>query len=390
MAAPRLSTRDLTGPLLIFVGAFLLAAALTLPTLFVDKLRTIPLSTDVTTTATTGASPSGDPARILDRCSLATPSARIVDADITRQQRFVAVRPADARRVTLQAGTSMRVERLHIDGRTVDADAPRPGSAVPPAPGAEACTDPVLSAVRDRITLNRRTALPDLAGGGSSEVQYDSGSAPVRLPDRRGYTYLLPFGVSAVEHTFFDITTRRSVPLRPSGETTVSGHDALRFVAEVPDTDLHSLGNGVGLAGASPTSITRPAGWFGVPGIDPARELTANLHHQARWEIAVDAASGTLVDQRVTITEEYRLVGAGLPDHRITNVAATFGFDHKSQRRQVTHATALTSPITIWGRVVPILAAILGFAAVGAGLAFLMPERFRRLRAAWSDRRRSS
>ncbi|GAA3704325.1 DUF3068 domain-containing protein [Gordonia hankookensis] len=373
----RLSTKDLVGPVLIFVGGFLLAAAIALPTLFVDNLRTIPLSTDVTTVA-----PAASPARVLDRCSLASPTARVVDADLTRQQRFVAVRPADADRVTLQAGTSVRAEHLRIDGREVDPEAPRAGSDARPAAGASACTDPIMGAVRDRITLDRVTALPDLTAAagqqGSSEIQYDSNSAPVRVPDRDGYTYLMPFGVSTADHTFFDVTTRRTVPLRYTGDTTVAGRDVARFVAVVPDTDLHQIDNGDAQS-TPPTIITRPAGWFGVPGVDPARSVSATLHHSGRWELAVDTTTGTIVDAHIAVDETYRFIDTTLPDRRLTSMSATFAYDDRTQRRLTEHATALAAPITVWGRVVPLIAAVVGVATIVAGLAVINP--------AWRPRR---
>ncbi len=354
----RFSTGDLVGPLLIFVGGFLLAAALALPTLYVDTLRTIPLSTDVTTVA-----PAKGTARILDPCSLDAPTARVVDAELTRQQRYVAVRPADADRVTLQAGTSIRAEH----------------DATP-------CTDPTITAVRDRVTLNRATAEPDLISGagdqpGSSEIQYDSNTAPVRVPDRHGFTYLLPFDVTESDHVYFDITTRRAVPLRYSGETTVHGRDAARFVADIPDTDLHQIGSG-SPDGTPPTMITRPAAWFGVPGVDPSREVTATLHHSGHVELAVDIATGTILDEQITVEQTYRFTDLTLPDHRLTNLQATFAFDDQTRRRQSERATALATPVTVWGRVIPILAAIAGVGAIAGGLIVINP--------AWRPRRRAT
>ena len=52
----RWSTADLAGPTLIFVGAFLLAVTIALPTLLVGGFRTIPLSTDFTTVAASSGS----------------------------------------------------------------------------------------------------------------------------------------------------------------------------------------------------------------------------------------------------------------------------------------------------------------------------------------------
>ncbi|WCB38038.1 DUF3068 domain-containing protein [Gordonia polyisoprenivorans] len=381
----RWSTRDLLGPTIIFLGGFLLAAALALPTLLVGQLELIPLSTDVTTVATsvpTGdEGESGSPAptaTILDRCSLNTPMARTLPATLVRQQRVVAVRPADKRVITLQAGTSVQGDRIWLDGRIADADAGRPGSEVPPASGESACTDPTLSAFKDRVTLSRRSATPDLGANstgaqGNSEIQYDSNAVPVAAPDRTGYTYVLPFGVSVAEHTFFDPTTRRSVPLTPQGDAQVDGRSAQRFVAEVPDTDLDATRSGVP-DGVPPTRITRPASWFGVGG-DPARQLTATLHQSSRWELSVDTSTGTILDERVTIDQAYRLPDPAFADFRLTNLQATFAYDDATRNRLSDLAGSLSTPLVIWGRVVPIVAAVLGVVAVVGGLVLTIGSR---------------
>ncbi|MGC5247183.1 DUF3068 domain-containing protein [Gordonia sp. DT219] len=398
----RWSTRDLLGPTMIFVGGFLLAAALALPTLLVPQLKLIPLSTDVTTvatsvpaTATPAGSAPGASATILDRCSLNTPTARTVGAALVRQQRVVAVRPADKRVITLQAGTSVQAERIRLDGRTADTDAPRPGSQTAPAPGKTPCTDPTLSASKDRVTLDRRSALPDLGANpsgvrGNSEIQYDSNAVPVPAPDRTGYTYVLPFGVSGDDHTFFDPTTRKSVPLVHRGETQVDGRSAEQFVADVADTDLDATRSGVA-DGVPPTRITRPASWFGVGG-DPARELTATLHQSSRWELAVDTTTGTILDERVTVEEAYRIADPTLTDpalahYSLVNLRATFAYDDATRDRLSDLAGSLATPIVVWGRVVPIVAGILGVAAVAGGLVMTVPG-WREAMRAWTGQRR--
>ncbi|MDL9935144.1 DUF3068 domain-containing protein [Gordonia sp. ABSL1-1] len=383
----RWSTTDLLGPTALFVGAFLLAVTVALPTLLADGLRKVPLSTDFTTVAVLT-----EPATVLDRCSLNTPSARTVEADLVRQQRVVAVQPSDRDRVTLQAGTSIQADALIIDGKRVDVDAPRPGAPArtpddpnrpetAPTPESD-CTDSTITAVKDRITLDRTTAEPDLGDGGSSEIQYESRSAPVAVPDRRGFTYLFPFDLSTGDHTFFDTTTRRSVALRYTGDTQVEGHDVARFVAEITDTDL------AGLAGAStparPTTITRPASWFGVGG-SPARPLTATLHHRSRWELAVDTRSGMIVDQDIVVDESYRLpagTAAVADDFALPYLRARFTFDDRTREEMTQRAADLARPALIWGRLVPIGTGIVGAVLVVVGLWFLdtarIPSRIRR------------
>ena len=381
------STADLVGPTLIFVGAFLIAVTIALPTLFVDRLRTIPLSTDQTTVSTSGVSTSGDStsgdprAQILDRCSLNTPRARTLDATLVRQQRVVAVRPADSRRVTLQAGTSVQADRIRLDGRDTDSDAARPGSEVAPAQGADACTSPTVSAVKDRVTLNRHTALPDLGAvgdtRGNSEIQYDSNSAPVAAPDRRGYTYVLPFDPPTSGAQYFDVTTRRTVPLIDEGSSQVGGRTAIRYRAEIPDTDLDAIGSGTP-AGTPATRITRPASWFGISDGDPARQVTATLHHRARWDISVDAKTGVIVDERLDVEQTYRVGGA---DTSVTNLRATFDFDAPTRRAMADEAASRDQPVVIWGRVVPLVAGIVGALALVAGAVLTFPGRSRR----WVD-----
>lgn len=395
---PRWSTRDLVGPTLIFVGAFLLAAALALPTLLVSRLEVIGLSTDRTTVAVSvpadaGGVPPGPntspapTATILDRCSLNAPTARTLDATLVRQQRVVAVAPSDSRVVTLQAGTSVQADRIWLDGHIADADAARPGSEHAPAPGEPACTDPTLSAIRDRVTLDRRTVLPDLGANhagvrGNSEIQYDSASPPVQAPDRTGHTYILPFGVTATERTYFDPTTRRSVPLIPQGDTEIGGRDAIRFVADIPDTDLDAIGAGV-VDGVPPTRITRPASWFGVGG-DPARELTATLHQTAHITLAVDTATGIILDEQSHVEQTYRVTEPGSAAG-VLNLRATFVYDRATRAALADAAGALGTPVVIWGRVVPIVAGVAGAAALVGGLVLTVgPDRM-----PWTRRRRS-
>ncbi|MGP3706763.1 DUF3068 domain-containing protein [Gordonia paraffinivorans] len=368
----RWSAADLAGPTLIFVGSFLIAVTIALPTLLVGNFREIPLSTDFTTVAT------AEDATVLDRCSLATPRARTAGADLVRQQRVVAVQPSDSHRVTLQAGTSVQAETLKIDDREVDPEDPRPGSE---DESAQPCNEATIDAIKERVTLDRETAEPQLSSRGASEIQYDSDQAPVLVPDRRGFTYLLPFDTSLSDHEFFDPVTRTTVPLAYDGETEVEGKTVARFRAEVPETDLarEALGRPVG----TDVVITRPASWFGIDG--PARELTATLRHKGSWDLAVDATTGTIVDATIVVDEFYAFPDGttGVPaDYRLPHLQATFVYDEQTQSEMTRLASDLATPITVWGRVVPIVTGVLGVLALIAGAVLInpawLPERWRR------------
>ncbi len=335
---PRLSGRELVGPTMIFVGTFLVSAAIALPALFVGKLQVLPLDTDDTVVARSTA-----PAQVLDQCSLDTRAARVVTTPVTRQQRVVAVRPAGRSQVTLQAGTSLRADDKLDD-----------------------CSDGTISAIRDRVTLDRETAT--FRRSGSSEIQYDDKQAPSQVPDREGVTYAFPFDVPRRDARFFDPVTRTTVPLRYDGDAQVEGEEALRFVAEIPDTDLYDRHGGADTAGR-PTVIVRPASWFGLPGNSPT---TLHLHHRSTWEISVDPATGTILDERITIDERYRLAGQPHEAFSLINLATTLTYTKSTRDDAAARAGSLERPVTVWGRWVPIGAGVVGVLLIGAGIHWLL------------------
>ncbi|WP_083837216.1 DUF3068 domain-containing protein [Gordonia effusa] len=345
-AASHFSTRDLIGPTLIFLAAFLLAVTVAAPTFLVDKFRKVSLDTDVTVVAT-----SAPGTKFLDACALDAPVALVRTGDLLTGQRVVAVRPADADRVTLQAGTSVRVAG---------------GKA------AEDCDNPTVTAFKDRVTLDRRSAAP--IANPVSAVQYDSNRAPVPLPQRAGVTYLFPRD-PASGLSFYDVATRRSVPLRAAGDANVNGLDAVRFTADIPDTDL-STQYGVDNRPEPGTLITRPARWFGsIDGVAPSTPLTAALHRSGQWSLSVDPKTGIIIDADFTIAQEYRIVNPGtnaaLSGLRLPSLVASFSYDDTSQKELTDTARAQSRPQIIWGRIVPLIAGMLGVIALVAGVVLL-------------------
>lgn len=363
---PRLSGRDLIGPALIFLGAFLLAVTVALPTLVAGKLREIPLSIDLTS-----VSDSTDPAstRIFDRCSLGTDRAAVVEARLQQQRRLVAVQPSDSEVITLQAGTALGADHLVIDGEEVDPEDPRPGSDAPEGSPAADCAAATLAAAVDRTTINRSTALP----AGAAEIQYDQAQAPVTATDRAGYTYLLPYGFDAGDDgsevgSYFDITTRTTVPLVVTGREEVAGREAVLLTAEIGETDLANLPGGA----APRATITAPASWFGeFPGVDPDTVLTADLHHRATHRLAVDD-TGVILDEQVTVAQDFRFRigtpgGAATDAYRLTALAAEFAYDEQSRTDAADFAADRADRVRLWGVILPIVAGLLGVLALLAG-----------------------
>lgn len=335
---PRLSTRDLLGPTAVFFGALLIAVAVAIGPLLGDQLRHVPLDVDQTRVAD-----GSDDTRVLDRCSLTGPNARVVGGTVQQQRRILAVRPADDDVVTLQAGTALGVDRFLVDGRSVRPD--------------ETCNEPTIAATLDRVTLDRRTAAPT----GESEVQYDDERAAVPIPDRRGYTYLLPFGFDPDGARYFDVVTRHSLPMTAVGTATMGGREVTHFVVEVPETDLAAVQQ-------DPRAvIEKPASWFGeFPGVRPSEELVATLHHRAKRDLFVDQKTGVIVDERAEIDEAYRFApevrarNPQLADFSLTNVQTTLSWDQQSVREAAAHASGRAWPVVVTTRVVPIAAGVLG------------------------------
>ncbi len=344
---PRLSTRELIGPTAIFFAALLLAAAVSVGPLIGTTLKKVPLTVDQTWVLD-----GADGTRVLDRCALSGPRALVVEASVQQQRRILAVRPADSEVVTLQAGTALGIDQLVVDGETVDAE--------------DRCEAPTtLTATIDRVTLNRTSAAPT----GGSEIQYDDQSAAVLVPDRRGFTYLLPFGFAPESNDYFDPVTRRSVPLTATGSESVGGRRVTRFVAQIPETDLSA-------ATQDPRAVlTKPASWFGdFPGIAPADELTATLRHRATLDLFVDDATGVIVSERATLTETFRFTpqvrarSAELNDYALINVDTVLDSDRRTVREAADGAAGRAWPVLVTTLVVPIVAGILGLALLIFGI----------------------
>lgn len=339
---PRLSARDLLGPSALFLGALLIAVAVAIGPLLGADLKKVPLDVDQTWVADGSAD-----TRLLDRCSVNTPRAAVVDGTVSQQRRILTVQPSDSRVVTLQAGTA-----LGLVGKDATGDEEN------------ACDEPTLAAAIDRVTLDRRTAAPT----GRSQVQYDDERAAVPITDRRGYTYLLPFGFDPDDAQYFDPVTRRTLPLRAVGAETMGGRAVTHFVVDVPDTDL-------AVAQQDPRAVlTKPASWFGdLDATAPDEVLTATLHHRATRDLFVDTVTGVIISERAQITEVYRFVpevrtrSAALDDFTLTNLSTTLTSDHQSMREAADYAAGRAWPVAVATRAVPV-AGVLGTAALVMGV----------------------
>ena len=330
----RQSSRDLLGPLLIFFGALLLAAAVASGPMLGDGARKISLDIDQSWVAD-----SSDGTKILDRCSLDDDEARVKDGTVQQQRRILPVQPADGNVATIQGGTALTVE--------------------------PACSEETLAAALDRVTLNRSTARPV----GPSEIQYDDERAAVLVPDRRGYTYLLPYGFDPSGAQYFDPITQRTVPMVEKGTESMGGRNVTRFEVQIPDTDLHEVQQ-------DPYAvIEKPAEWFGkFDDVDDEDELVATLHHRADRQLFVDQQTGTLIAERADVVEEYRFAddvarrSPDLKNYALTNLETTFDSDQQTIRDAADAASSRAWPVLLTTRLIPLIAGVLGVALLIGGI----------------------
>ncbi|MBT0567474.1 DUF3068 domain-containing protein [Williamsia sp. CHRR-6] len=373
MASGRLSVKELVGPVLIFVGALLLVVAIALPLYLVGQLKKAPMDTDYTTVSAAqrvdGVGTDALPAQILNPCSLTSDKPEVSDAALTRQQRVVAVKPAGSSKITYQAGTSIKIDKVAISGETVTPSADASGGG---------CLGSLYSATKDRVTTDRTSGEAKVSGGGSSEVLVDSADKSITIPDRKGLQYRFPFDAEKKSgYLYFDLTTRTSSPLKFVDTAEVSGVKVNHYRVEVPEADLGNQqgANGQPLAGAT---LSKPAAFFGgFPGIDKAQALTANLFHKGTYDLYVDPKTGTIINTRERIEEYYKFSGisddspAALRDYKLTKLDVTFAYDQKTQESRASAAKDQQSPITLWGRWLPILFGVLGLVALIGGIVVL-------------------
>lgn len=376
MASSRMSVRELVGPVLIFIGALFVVAAIAMPLYLVGQFQKTPMDTDYTTVSTSqrtdGSSGSQAlPAQILNRCSLTSSKPEVSPANLTRQQRVVVVKPANSDRVTFQAGTSVRINQVQISGETVT-----PSSDSTSGGG---CLGALLSATKDRVTTNRTTGAPALSGGGSSEVQLDSSDKTVTIPDRRGLQYRFPFDTDkGKNYIYFDLASRTTSPLKYVDSTEINGVSVDHFSQEVPEANLASLKDANGGVPQG-TQLTQTASWYGgFPGIDGKQVLPADLYRKTTRDLYVDPTTGTIVNDRERVQEYFKISGISddapdaLKNFSLTNLDATFAYDQKTQEQRAADAKDLASPIKLWGRWMPIVFGILGVLALAAGIVLLL------------------
>lgn len=354
--------------LLAFLGLACIAAAITIPTYLVPKLKVVPLDLDITSDASTVAREGGAgerfPAVIFDRCSVTKPKAAQLNVNLRQQRRSIIVDPSNETQATLQSAQSVLIERVQ------GADGKETVPTVAAAGDERSCSDGLLTATIDRVSVNRKTSAPN---GAVSSLQLEAQpegtpleDVSVQLDDRKGFQYKFGFGVQKTDYYYYDLNTRQDTVASFVDEKTIDGLKVYHFTTEVPETNLADLPNPQDEAPLG-TILTMPAKWWGISGrgIKANEPITMQRYAAAVRHVYVEPTTGTIVDGfeeqhqyfKSPDDEESR---APIRDFRLDALKATFKWSDSTVSEQVQRADKYVGLLRWGGTLAPIILGVLG------------------------------
>ncbi|MGW0040338.1 DUF3068 domain-containing protein [Rhodococcus sp. NPDC003348] len=309
--------------ILVGLGAFLLAAALLIPTYTVGKLKKTPLDLEVTTIAE-------GKGEVLDSKSLTAGKAVVnTDVPLVAQRYVTVVDPSDADRITVQAGQTLR--RTDKQGDTG-----------------------LLTATIDRVTLDRVSSMPIQDPIGT--IQTDA-NKPAEEVEHTGLQYKWPFDAEQKAYPYFDINARESKDIDFVEETEINGMKVYHYNQKVGPVDLSKVV-------ASPTNkLSLPAATWGVEGGDAP--VTMTRFYENERDVWVDPVTGVVVKGQEQLYQYYART-ADKPE--VTVLKATLPFNEDTIEYQIGQAKDGQDKLAVFGRTVPIIAGILGLISLIAGI----------------------
>ncbi|MBY4127280.1 DUF3068 domain-containing protein [Rhodococcus fascians] len=312
---------------LIGLGAFLVVAAILIPTYTVSALEKTPLDLEVTTVSTGTGS-------VLDARSLAAGRA-VVDQNVPlTSQRFVTVEdPSDSDIMTLQAGQTLRRSDKQADTG-------------------------LLTASVDRVTIDRKTSMPVESPIGTIQV---AGDKPAEEVAHTGLQYKFPFNSEQKSYPFFDVNARASKDIDFVEATEVNGTPVNQYQQTVGPVDLSTVVN-------LPTNkVTLPADTWGVEG--GTAPVTMTRWYENTRTLWVEPETGVVIKGEEQIHQYYGRE-AGKPEVDVLKAPITF--DENTVEFQIQQAKDGQDKISLFGRTVPIVAGILGVISLIAGVFLLL------------------
>ncbi len=358
---------------LAFLGFACLTAAVGTKLFLVPQLRVVPLDLDITSVATTVA-PDGNagerfPATLFDRCSIREGHSRTFAAHLTQQRRSRIIEPSNRRQATVQSAQTVRIDRIREPGgKVVEPTMAKAGEP-------RTCNDALLTASIDRVSVDRKTSVPNGAVNSIQTEAAPPGTDPKSVSveaKRQGFQYKFGFDVKKREYLYFDLTTRQDTRVRFVDEKVIDGVKVYHFVTEVPDTDLADLETPQGEA-ALGTMVSMPARWWGIagPGVKPTETLTMHRYARSTRHVWVEPQTGTIVDGREDQYQYFKFpdqsaeTPAVVRSFELPSLKATFAWSPDTVKAQTARAQKYKDKLHFGEVILPwILAA--------AGLVFLL------------------
>ncbi|MGW4338531.1 DUF3068 domain-containing protein [Rhodococcus koreensis] len=316
---------------LIGAGAFSMTVAALLPTYTAGQLKKLPLDVEF---ATISHATEADVLDVVDTASGKPTTDHGVPVQV--EVYVTSEDPSDADLTTLQAAS--RITRT---------DTPGPAS--------------LISASVDRVSLNRKTALP--VSDPVPTTLTASGRPPVETP-REGLQYKFPFGTQKTSYPYYDGTARQTRPINFVDEDRViDGTRLYHFRQQVGPVNL---GESIG----KDATLTLPASSWGLPGDTP---FTMNLFYATTRDVWVEPVSGAMV---AVEEQPHRWLARTASDPlAVTSFAAHTRFDENTVVELASTARSARNTIQ-WGTVyIPSILAALGAGLIGTGL--LLARRWR-------------
>ncbi|MDR7167963.1 hypothetical protein J2W56_001682 [Nocardia kruczakiae] len=326
-------TKRTVACLLVGLGALLIVAAILIPTYGVSQLAKTPLDLEITTIA---SNKPDAPSEVLDAKSLTSGEGPVqIDKNVGLiSQRFLTVEdPSGKTNMTIQAGQTLR--RKDKTGDTG-----------------------LLSAIIDRVTINRKTGQPiDDDPNGSIATTVDSKGNSVPDPvQHTGLQYRFPIGTEKTTYPYFDINARKSFDMKFVEETEINDLKVYHFRQQVPPTDLSKV------TSAPTNRLTFPAAKWGVQG---EGDVTMNRYYTNTRDVWVEPQTGTVVNGSEQL-HQYYARSADKPEVNAINTTLTF--DPDTVRSQADEARKYMDQISLYSRTLPIILGVLGVISLIAGL----------------------
>ncbi|NLE78226.1 MAG: DUF3068 domain-containing protein [Rhodococcus sp.] len=309
--------------ILVGLGAFLLAVAILVPTFMVGQLKKTPLDLEVTTIAEGTGS-------VLNSEALRAGNAEVDQNVPIIAQRYVTVQePSNADDITVQAGLTVR--RTDKQGDTG-----------------------LLSATVDTVTGDRQTGMPTNDPVGTLQTQPNQ---PAEELERDGLQYKFPFGTKKESYPYFDLTAHETNPIEFVEEAELHGVEVYHFKQEVGPVDLSKVSD------APTNKLQLPAQVWGVPGGE--LPVTMTRYYTNVRDLWVEPTTGVIVKGQEQL-HQYYARNADKPEVNVLEV--TLPFNEATIEQQAQQAREGMDQLSLIGRTVPIVAAILGVICLIAGI----------------------